>query len=315
MFTALAKKVELPVIGSHHQLWAQTIGCRVPRGSESGHVEAVFERACNVALYSGELVALLGRRSGNIAHGIRLARDYRFGQGLRRGMPVRLGPDRITFGDGHLTVLLSAARVWTPTLSPGMFEWTGHSRIALQQVRDLLRNHAPSSGSEFLAVVLALSGSATPLAVKVLGILPRLAMASRSHDCNETLSLLSLLIGLGPGLTPAGDDFIIGWMAGLALSAKAPAQLSFLQAMCAMIENLAPATTCVSRAHLRDACAMMFSERLSDLCVAIAKGEPTAILELHVASQVAVGASSGADAAAGLMFALLECGPIDRRPA
>ena len=81
--------------------------------------------------------------------------------------------------------------------------------------------------------------------------------------------------------------------------------------MCAGIENLAQATTCVSRAHLRDACAKMFSERLSDLCVAIAKGEPAAILEAHVASQVAVGASSGADAAAGLMFALPPCGPIE----
>jgi len=125
------------------------------------------------------------------------------------------------------------------------------------------------------------------------------------------LSLLLQLIGLGPGLTPAGDDFIIGWMAGLALSARTEVQLSFLQAMCAGIENLAQATTSVSRAHLRDACAMMFSERLSDLCVAIAKGEPTAILEAHVAAQVAVGASSGADAAAGLMFALPPCGPIE----
>ena len=313
MSLALATEhpVKLPVIGSHRELWAQTIGCRVPRGSQSGRVDAVFEHACNVALYSGELVVVLGCRAGNVAHGIRLTHDYRFDQGLRRGMPVRLGPDRIAFGNGHLTVLLSAARIWTPALSPGMFEWSDHSRSALSQVRDLLRDYAASSGSEFLAVVLDLNRSETLLAAMVLGVLPRLAMASRSHDCNETLSLLSQLIGLGPGLTPAGDDFIIGWLAGLALSAKAPAQLSFLQAMCAGIENLTQATTSVSRAHLHDACAKMFSERLSDLCVAISKGEPTAMLESLVAAQVAVGASSGADAAAGLMFALPPCGPIE----
>src|SRR4051794_648018 len=66
MSLALATKrpVKLPVIGSHNHLWAQTIGCRVPRRNEIGHVDAVFERACNVALDSGGLVAVLGRRTG-----------------------------------------------------------------------------------------------------------------------------------------------------------------------------------------------------------------------------------------------------------
>src|SRR3979490_1656169 len=82
MSLALATEhpVKLPVIGSHRELWAQTIGCRVPRGSQSGRVDAGFEHACNVPLYSGELVVVLGCRTGNVAHAIRLTRDYRFDQ-------------------------------------------------------------------------------------------------------------------------------------------------------------------------------------------------------------------------------------------
>ena len=317
MSLALATKrpVKLPVIGAHHHLWADTIGCRVPCRSGRGHVEAVFEHACILAFDSRDHIAVLGRRAGNVAHGIRLTHDYRFDHSLRRGMPVRLGPDRITFGDGQLTVLLSATRVWTPDLCPGMFEWTDHSRAALKQAHDLLRNHAAGSGSEFLAVAVDMSHQATPLAARISGILPELAMASRSHDCATTLRLLSHFIGLGPGLTPAGDDFIVGWVAGLALAAHTPAQLSFLQAICAGVENLAAMTTSVSRAHLRDACALMFSERLSDLCVAMVRGQPTPALAAHIAAQIAVGATSGADAAAGLMYSLLQCGPIDRHSA
>src|SRR5262249_51641327 len=138
--------------------------------------------------------------------------------------------------------------------------------------------------------------------------LPRLMNATRSRDGNAALVVLSELIGLGPGLTPAGDDFIVGWLAGLALSARASAQIAFLEAICRGVENLAHTTTFVSPQHLRDGCAFMFCERVSDRCVCVALGEPKCTLARHVAAQIAVGASAGADAAAGLMFALLECG-------
>jgi hypothetical protein len=135
-----------------------------------------------------------------------------------------------------------------------------------------------------------------------------LSVATQRHDRHQALSLLARLIGLGPGLTPAGDDFIIGWLAGLTLLAHSAAELAFLRAMGAGIAELAKATTSVSRAHLSDAGAFLFSERLSDLCVAVARGNPRPMLDLHVGAQLAVGASSGADAAAGLLFALLRCG-------
>src|SRR5262249_17823350 len=135
-------------------------------------------------------------------------------------------------------------------------------------------------------------------------VLPQLMEATRSQDSRAALDLLARLIGLGPGLTPAGDDFIIGWLAGLALTTRTSAQNAFLEAICHGVERLAQATTFVSRQHLRDACALMFSERLSDLCVAIAFGEPQPVLASRVTAQIAIGASSGADAAGGLIFAL-----------
>ena len=83
--------------------------------------------------------------------------------------------------------------------------------------------------------------------------------------------------------------------------------------MCGEIALLRQATTSVSRQHLEDACALLFSERLLGVCVAIADGAPAPKLALRVAAQLAVGATSGADAAAGLMFALFECGSLARR--
>jgi hypothetical protein len=41
-----------------------------------------------------------------------------------------------------------------------------------------------------------------------------LARPAREPDAHGALLVLQELVSLGPGLTPAGDDFMIGWLAG-----------------------------------------------------------------------------------------------------
>jgi hypothetical protein len=289
-------------------LEAETIGCRVPRTRREGHVEAVFEHAWILRMEDGALVAVLAQQAGNVARGIRLAsglpRDVR----LQAGMRVRIDPQRLSFDDASIEVKLSAARLWAPELRPGMWDRHGNSLDAALTVRKLLCREAARSGSEFLAQALRLQRPPTTLAVRVSAILDRLGPAVSGGDRTGALNAVSQLIGLGPGLTPAGDDFIVGWLVGLMLLAKTPGDCEFLHAMCTGVEGLRFATTSVSSQHLDDACALLFSERLSDLCVAIAVGAPAPRLASRVSAQLAVGATSGADAAAGLMFALFDCG-------
>jgi len=260
----------------------------------------------------GALIAVLARQAGNVAHGIRLASGVPRDARLRAGMRVRIDPERLSFDDASIEVTLSTARLWAPELRPGMCDQHGNSSDAALTVRKLLNRDAARSGSEFLAHVLRFKRTPTPLTVRVSAILRRLGPAVRGGDCNGALNAVSQLIGLGPGLTPAGDDFIVGWLAGLTLLAKARPQCEFLHAICTGVEGLRFATTSVSSQHLDDASALLFSERLSDLCVAIAVGASTRRLASRVSAQLAVGATSGADAAAGLMFALFDCRSIDR---
>jgi len=290
---------------------AQTIGSRVTRGPCGGRVEAVFAHACNVALDAGGLITVLAPQAGNVAHGIRLSRGVRFESCLQRGMPVRIKEDRVEFGAGAAAVTLAGARTWTSALRPGGCWWP-RSMAGAASARGLLRRDAAVCGSEFLAAVLKVARPATPLTAHIAPLLAALAGFTRARDCAGTLRHLAKLVGLGPGLTPAGDDFIIGWLAGLALRAGGHPQREFLQDVCAGIAPLASATTTVSRQHLEDACALAFSERLADLCLAIGDAAPAAALEAAVAAQLQVGASSGADAAAGVLFALFDCTPAQR---
>lgn len=294
------------------RITAETIGCRVARASRGGRVAAVFAHACNLAMDDGALVTVLAENTGRVAHGIRLACELPRYRGLRAGTPVHLDAERLVFSAVPCEVILPAAAVWTPDLRIGLCDRNGASREAALFACNLLSGAAAQSASECLATVLRSDHPPTLIGTRLCAALRQLAPATRARDSAVALGALAQLIGLGPGLTPAGDDFIIGWLAGLTLAATTSEQQAFLHAVCAEIRGLRSATTSVSSQHLDDACALMFSERLSDLGVAIATGAPALVVAARVAAQLGVGATSGADAAAGLMFALFHCGAIDR---
>jgi len=107
------------------------------------------------------------------------------------------------------------------------------------------------------------------------------------------------LIGQGPGLTPAGDDFIGGALIALRAAGRA-AQADRVAAWAlALAEN---GTGKISRAHLRCAAAGEGHEALHELLGVLHKG-PQAI-DRAMAALARVGHSSGLDAAAGALLAL-----------
>jgi Protein of unknown function (DUF2877) len=293
---------------------ADFIGCGILRRSAIGHVIAVFQRACILALQDGQMIALLTRSLGNVAHGIRLNCNPRLDRIIQIGLSTRVTRHEMVIG--RVTVLLSGARVWSANLRPGMARERKTLTAALL-ARQLLRERNASC-SELLATVLRLPRPASALTGWIAVTLPQLSRATLRLDHQAALVSLSKLIGLGPGLTPAGDDFIIGWLAGVVLMAGTPADLEFLNAVSSGLTSLGSGTTPISRQHLRDAAEREFSESLSDVCFALASGASERELAESLSRQLSVGATSGADAAAGLMFALFDCSSLfvspDHRP-
>lgn len=77
----------------------------------------------------------------------------------------------------------------------------------------------------------------------------------------EVISALTSLIGLGPGLTPYGDDFLVAFLSVLSLMGKAnPALEKFAACLRRMIGNNGSQTTPVSREFLYYACRGEYSE-------------------------------------------------------
>jgi len=132
----------------------------------------------------------------------------------------------------------------------------------------------------------------------------RLQRATRALDVQAAARAAAALVGLGPGSTPAGDDFLIGWIAGLAVTKGGnAARASFLEKFRREVSLQKQKTHPLSARYLGEACELRFSERLADFVRAFAAG--AAGWRAALDRVLATGHSSGAAAALGFARAAL----------
>ncbi|MBT0772606.1 DUF2877 domain-containing protein [Kineosporia sp. J2-2] len=199
------------------------------------------------------------------------------------GAPVSPGP--IVFGHGAVSMAgtrLPVLRWWNPTVPKQVL---------------------PPPAPEMLPTALLdglLDEAAQPLA-EGLDLL-------RSGD---TEAAFEALLGTGPGLTPAGDDALVGALAALAAWAPRSTAHRLLADGVAAADGR---TTAISAALLRSAVTGAVVPQLTRFVGALSTGDPAAIRPA-LDEVLPVGASSGAAMAAGAVAQLtnLMQGPSRRR--
>jgi hypothetical protein len=201
---------------------------------------------------------------------------------LPAGAPAEVGGGRIVVGD----LAVSAAAWWNPR--PRL----PSSRPALlpEGVRQL-RTTLYGEGVPHSAFTLPglPTGPGGPLAA--------LRGAVRRADLDAALRTATRLIGLGPGLTPAGDDVMAGTIAGLVLLGH-PAAERFAAGVYALA---AGRTTELSRALLRHAACGRVSGEYAAVLHGLVGERP---LAPAVAGLLATGSTSGRAMALGLCTAI-----------
>jgi hypothetical protein len=198
------------------------------------------------------------------------------------GAPAEVGGGRIVVGD----LAVSAAAWWNPrpklpSLRPALLP---------EGVRQL-RNSLYGEGVPHSAFTLP------GLPVGPGGPLAALRGAVRRADLDAALRTATRLIGLGPGLTPAGDDVMAGTIAGLVLLGH-PAAERFAAGVYALA---AGRTTELSRALLRHAACGRVSGEYAAVLHALVGERP---LAPAVAGLLSTGATSGRAMALGLCTAI-----------
>ncbi len=207
------------------------------------------------------------------------------------------------------------ARVWHPAPSPGPGDANidAEQQVLLRTAGSRLGNVHRAAGSQLGNVhrpLLRAAGSRLGSVHRPLleaasrrtgDLLPALEHALTARDAARVAGCVASLVGRGPGLTPSGDDALVGLLAVLhRLAATADPSTELVgRAVTAHLHR----TGDISAHYLRLAAAGHFGERLVALCDALATGAHTAV-EPAAAAVVATGATSGADALLGVLTAV-----------
>ena len=270
------------------------VGYLVPPARFAGRVHSVHARACNVAA-QGTLLTLCTPGAANGPLTLRLAGggpdDLR--QLLDAGELVEVRPGALR--TRRLDLRWAQAAIWRPdeprTLLP---------RTLLSGARiDARLSAAAACLVRFRGLRSSvLDGAAAPVTVA-------LQQACRSLEPGEAARQVERLIGWGEGLTPSGDDFLVGLLAGLQALVRAdPRRRSFLDALATAIVRGTVRTTPVAAHYLRLAAAGDFTEPVVVLRHALLAGPDHDDVDRALRIALAVGATSGADTVSGLLAGL-----------
>ena len=258
----------------------------------AGTVTAVFERCCYASLPGGWLcVGEASLCDGPINLRCVAGRGHAPGFAtLSPGQSVHVCGDRLWLG--ALAVAgLAEARVWRPRPPP--VTEPARLRRGLAALASSLAAMPAAGGLAALDANAAPSGgtwlraAAAPVGV-IRGWLGAGAGAPVPVDA------VTALLGLGPGLTPSGDDFLAGLMVALHKLRRAQA-LARLRGV--LLAQLATATHALSAAHLAAAARGAAVAPLDGLLDAVLRGDAARVTRAWPAL-LRHGHSSGRDALA-----------------
>lgn len=270
-------------------LIAGSIGYLVPRAGWAGRVHSVFARHCNLACR--ELLLTLSRAPATDGPTvIRLTEDAPadLREWFTVGEPVRAQRD--TLRTPRVELQWRHARQWWPAAPrpplprAGIVANLQHAERVLARCRITRRS--------------IIDGAAAPVAAA-------LQRACMTLDGPAAQSLVAQLIGWGEGLTPAGDDFLVGLMAGLDAMPNAESTgRSFRAAVASTVRTHTARTSTIAAHCLRLAAAGHHAAPLLDLRQALLADADLGAVNAAMRAALSIGATSGADTVSGLLAGL-----------
>jgi hypothetical protein len=254
-------------------------------------------RACTLVTSEGHVVVLVPPGAGDGPLNVVLEAVF---EGVAVDTPAVFEEGVLSVG--RLAVSIKGAEVWEPCPDwAGLTELCSHAAERLPHLWAITEKAAPRE-SLFWSVWVWCHGVAAPAGTMPAagGLSDRVRHGAKAlaagwgGDPEQAALGAAQLAGLGRGLTPAGDDFLLGVMLWAWLVHPDP------RAYCrVLVEAAVSRTTTLSAAWLQAAADGQFGAPLHQLLVAlVGKGE----LEVAASRVLGHGATSGADTLAGLLW-------------
>lgn len=260
--------------------------------SSQFEVHSHFENALNLVTDSGEMMTLTGMHVPSFPTSIRVCAptwwDWRLGGSARQ-----VGYSSGVLRHAAWSVDLTRARCWVPDCRDIEPSLAALSTEALGELERALSDHVDQTGVQSALCLYENHSSVAPKPI-----------IAWQDDVARVEAQVIQLIGFGLGLTPDGDDFLLGYMAALSPWRLHGYVSGHLSAVGAIVNRHLHRTTDVSRHYLRLATGGHFSQPVLQLVDAMARGDNHPSLRQLADNVLCFGASSGADCMAGMVHGL-----------
>ena len=249
----------------------------------------VFDHACNLINERREVLSVVTPQIGNGPFNLVIEDDVLFSTHLNAQSSISIRAHQLNLGD--LTINIADAKLWDPRPDWEML----HAKR--DGITNLLLTNYQAPGLDMPFPKNAQGYSTT---TSLQSLISNLSSALANADITTAKTLTSQLAGLGQGLTPSGDDFILGAMYAIWIIHPLETAKIFGEEI---TNTAAPLTTSLSAAWLRSAgrgeAGILWHEFFDALV-------STNIMNVQESfgKILAVGETSGADAMSGF------CGTI-----
>ena len=288
---------------------------RVPRSGRWGTVFAVFRRSCYLESVTGQVFCLAdqGLGEGPLTLAVKFPSETML-RSLGISECCHLVTDGVDLVVGHELVLTTVETViWEP--DPVVSTAPPDEILRrLEVLIDLVDPLIPSDGlAEIIPHTAGIANAGSPGIVNMNAVaalaMPRLSRLSGglTRSASEAIDqAVAGLVGLGPGLTPSGDDLLGGMLVALR-AMQNTASLFSVDALAGCVTRYAAATTRISAAMLEQSAQGYSSAAQHRLlrCLLGVDDRPdmlNAALDL-----IRTGHTSGWDALAGILLGIC-CG-------
>jgi hypothetical protein len=293
-----------------------------------GKIHSVFQHALNIRTAGGQLVSILSGADmagpNTVVAELPEGMDF-ISMGLRTGMPVRLRGTRVQLGSGDVHLRTGTAQKWWPRLAGGL-ESINLDRLE-SNLRTLDEKVAEMSPGRGLGVLLLHAADMAAgrwekvsadhgdeVVRRALPAIGDLMLGFLRGDGRALQRGVEGLIGLGSGLTPSGDDLLLGFIGALGVVSKrlsGSETESVLESIRDHLYSNRHRTTFISSNLLAFACAGRVAAPILNVVRALLFEESAALLN-SVKVLLRQGANSGSEVLLGILLALWPLPHLER---
>lgn len=246
----------------------------------------LFDQAINLMDADGEIISIVQPAIGAQPFALMVDWDRPFTHEISPNDPISKTPTSLQIGS--LQIDINQTEVWNPRPKWELL----HQQTAVWQPHLPILQTAVTQNQHRLT-----EGSPPTFAQKFVAATDAAQRALWQHDLAGWQTAVAQLAGLGPGLTPAGDDYLLGLLLGLWATRPATEVGELVNVLRI---TAVPRTTKLSAAWLKAAANGEATARWHELLAALLSGDD---LETAVTAILNTGATSGIAALIGFAAA------------